>query len=97
MSKAFPVTLVLVFFVLTGVRQTAIAAEPVVECGQFVQKFYNWTSPGENVNESKQPQRHHGSRSERETVRLFARADQGVTGRRGCGAEKSARDCRIRF
>ncbi len=42
MSKAFQATLVLFLFVFTGVRQTVNAAEPAKECGQFVQKFYNW-------------------------------------------------------
>lgn len=42
MSKIFPVTLVLVLFILTGFRQAVVAAEPAEECGQFVQKFYDW-------------------------------------------------------
>lgn len=42
MSKIFQATLVLVLFVFMGDGQAAVAAEPAKECGQFVQKFYNW-------------------------------------------------------
>jgi hypothetical protein len=42
MSKAFQAALVLLLFVVADVRQAAVAAEPAKECGQFVQKFYDW-------------------------------------------------------
>ena len=42
MNKAFQTALVLFLFVAADVRQTVSAAEPAKECGQFVQKFYNW-------------------------------------------------------
>jgi hypothetical protein len=42
MSKTFQTALVLFLFVATDVRQIVNAAEPAKECGQFVQKFYDW-------------------------------------------------------
>jgi len=42
MSKAFHATLILVLFVITCVGQAVVATEPAKDCGQFVQKFYDW-------------------------------------------------------
>lgn len=42
MSKTFQVALVLFLFAVADGRQPAMAADPAVECGQFVQKFYDW-------------------------------------------------------